>query len=74
MAGLTRAQLESMLAEALAARTRTLANESYSQQDRALRRASLEQINADIKFCNDMLRTLGTGGARTGNVVIGYDS
>lgn len=70
MAGITLAQAEAALAEAMEARSRTLANESYSQRDRALKRARLDEINADIKYWQDMTQQLASRGSRRVRYVV----
>jgi len=74
MAGITLEIAEANLAEALAARSRTLNAESYKIADRELQRSRLDQINADITHWNSMVQSLSaraSGRRRARTVVVG---
>lgn len=64
MAGITLAQAETALAEALAAQTAVLSSQSYSIAGRSLTRADLGSIRENIEFWNSQVKRLDRGGIR----------
>jgi len=72
MAGVTLEQAEAMLAEAMLARTEALKSQEMGIKDRRVRRADLEQINADIKYWDGQVKKLSSGrtGARVRGVTV----
>ena len=62
MAGITLAQAQAALTEALAARSKILQSQSYKIGDRSSQRAALEAVNADIQFWDAKVRELDPSG------------
>jgi exoribonuclease II len=68
MAGITLAQAEDMLAEALTARSAIMTSQEYRVGDRSLKRALLSEVNQDIKDWNAEVKRLSRGGIRVTGV------
>ena len=69
MAEITLAVAETHLASWLAADTAVATGQSYSISGRALTRADALEIRNNIKFWNDMVKSLGGTGGMTIKVV-----
>jgi len=62
MAGITLAQAETALANALAAHAKVCASQEYKISDRSKKNAMLSEIDESIKFWDSKVKTLTTGG------------
>jgi len=64
MAGITEAQAQTQLDEALAAHSAALSSQAYSIAGRSQQRAMLADIMASIRYWNSEVKRLNRGGIR----------